>query len=180
MSVLVRPDDGRRVALAVAAAAGRAGGRRAVRREPGVDAGAQVAERRVVEDRKLAGLLVERVETPVGQPAAVIGIGLNVSLRADELPVQTATSLRWRAASAPTARVLAGPILRNLDGLLQQWTEAGGDAARGLHAAYSDGVRRRSAGGCRGRRCRVVRSCSGDAQAGSTLRAGSSSTTGDG
>ncbi len=43
-------------------------------------------------DHKLAGILVELVETP-GGPAAVVGIGLNVSTTADELPVPTATSL---------------------------------------------------------------------------------------
>ena len=42
--------------------------------------------------RKVAGVLLERVETPTG-PAAVVGVGLNVSLTADELPVPTATSL---------------------------------------------------------------------------------------
>lgn len=43
-------------------------------------------------DRKLAGILVERVDTPAG-PAAVVGIGINVSTTPDELPVPTATSL---------------------------------------------------------------------------------------
>ena len=42
----------------------------------------------MVGDRKLAGLLAEVVGD-----AVVVGIGLNVSLRADELPVPTATSL---------------------------------------------------------------------------------------
>lgn len=43
--------------------------------------------------RKLAGILVERVEGPHG-PVAVVGIGLNVSQSSEELPVETATSLR--------------------------------------------------------------------------------------
>ena len=43
-------------------------------------------------DRKVAGILVERVETPIG-PAAVAGVGINVSTTADELPVPEATSL---------------------------------------------------------------------------------------
>src|SRR6478735_2479620 len=42
----------------------------------------------LVADRKLAGLLAEVVDD-----AVVLGIGLNVSLREDELPVPTATSL---------------------------------------------------------------------------------------
>jgi BirA family biotin operon repressor/biotin-[acetyl-CoA-carboxylase] ligase len=43
-------------------------------------------------DRKVAGLLAERVDTPDG-PAAVLGVGLNVTTTAEELPVATATSL---------------------------------------------------------------------------------------
>ena len=43
----------------------------------------------LIGDRKVAGILVERVETP-GGPAAVVGIGLNVLLAAEELPVPTA------------------------------------------------------------------------------------------
>jgi len=45
-----------------------------------------------VGDQKIAGILLERVETPEG-PAAVVGIGLNVSTTRAELPVETATSL---------------------------------------------------------------------------------------
>ncbi len=43
--------------------------------------------------RKLTGILVERIETPTG-PMAVVGIGINVSQGADELPRADATSLR--------------------------------------------------------------------------------------
>jgi BirA family biotin operon repressor/biotin-[acetyl-CoA-carboxylase] ligase len=42
----------------------------------------------LVDGRKLGGILAERVED-----AVVIGIGINVSLRTDELPIETATSL---------------------------------------------------------------------------------------
>jgi BirA family biotin operon repressor/biotin-[acetyl-CoA-carboxylase] ligase len=44
------------------------------------------------ELKKVCGILVERVDSDAG-PAAVIGIGLNTSLTAEELPVPTATSL---------------------------------------------------------------------------------------
>lgn len=54
----------------------------------------------LVADRKLAGILVERIDTPDG-PAAVIGIGLNVSLTDGELPVPTATSLALELGRAP-------------------------------------------------------------------------------
>ena len=56
----------------------------------------------LVDDRKVAGILVERVETPTG-PAAVVGIGLNVAPTAEELPVAT------RHLAGARARRGAGP-----------------------------------------------------------------------
>lgn len=59
---------------------------------------------------KLVGILVERVETPLG-PAAVAGVGINVAMDVAELPVETATSLLLGGAdverSAVTGEVLA-------------------------------------------------------------------------
>jgi BirA family biotin operon repressor/biotin-[acetyl-CoA-carboxylase] ligase len=46
----------------------------------------------LLEDRKLGGILVERIETTSG-PAVVVGIGLNVSMTGAELPVPGAASL---------------------------------------------------------------------------------------
>ncbi|TQK72356.1 biotin--[acetyl-CoA-carboxylase] ligase [Nocardioides sp. SLBN-35] len=51
-------------------------------------------------DRKVAGILVERVETPTG-PAAIVGVGINVAMTADELPVPTATSLAVAGPGGP-------------------------------------------------------------------------------
>lgn len=62
---------------------------------------------------KLAGLLVERVETPTG-PAAVVGIGLNVAMTADQLPVPTATSLHLAGMEASRDDVLTA-VLDALD-----------------------------------------------------------------
>lgn len=62
----------------------------------------------LIGDRKLAGILAELV----GE-AVVLGIGLNVSLRADELPVPTATSLALEDAPADRDPVLRA-ILREL------------------------------------------------------------------
>jgi BirA family biotin operon repressor/biotin-[acetyl-CoA-carboxylase] ligase len=61
-------------------------------RAAGVDACLKWPNDVTVHDQKIAGILLERVETP-GGPAAVLGIGLNVSTTRDELPVETATSL---------------------------------------------------------------------------------------
>ncbi len=52
----------------------------------------------LIGERKLAGILAQRVDAGV-----IIGVGLNVSLRPDELPVPTATSLAHRGARRPTA-----------------------------------------------------------------------------
>ena len=51
----------------------------------------------LVDDRKLAGILLERVDTADG-PAALVGIGLNVTLREDERPHPAATSLLLEVA----------------------------------------------------------------------------------
>lgn len=45
----------------------------------------------LVDGKKLAGILTER--TDAGGDAVVVGVGLNVTLRSDELPVDNATSL---------------------------------------------------------------------------------------
>ncbi len=95
----------------------------------------------MVADDKIAGLLVERVEAHPHPPAAVIGIGLNVSMRADELPVSTATSLAIVGAATTDRSVLARGVLRTLEGLLGDWQRSGGDPDRGLRRAYVQACR---------------------------------------
>ena len=56
--------------------------------------------------RKLAGILVERIETPAGA-AAIVGVGLNVAMTADQLPIRTATSLRLQGVDADRDEVLS-------------------------------------------------------------------------
>lgn len=90
----------------------------------------------LLDDRKVAGILVERVETPDG-PAAIVGVGINVGLGAEELPVPTATSL---ALAAPAGT----PVPSRVDVLLQVlptikeaydiW-QAGGEQATGRLAS---------------------------------------------
>jgi BirA family transcriptional regulator, biotin operon repressor / biotin---[acetyl-CoA-carboxylase] ligase len=91
----------------------------------------------IIGERKVAGILVERVETGPYPPAAVIGIGLNVSMTAAELPVETATSLVLERARTTDRSVLARAILRTLEGLLGDWQRSGGDPEGGLLAAYA-------------------------------------------
>ena len=81
---------------------------------------------------KVAGILVERVETDHG-PVAVVGVGLNVSQTPEELPVETATSLAVAAGGAGTAgqepdrAALLGHVLAALSDGYDAWRSAGGD-----------------------------------------------------
>jgi BirA family biotin operon repressor/biotin-[acetyl-CoA-carboxylase] ligase len=94
----------------------------------------------LIGDRKLAGILAQRVETGV-----VVGIGLNVSLRADELPVPTATSLAIEGSPADRDPLLRA-ILRALEARHEEF-RTGGEAP--LREVY------REMCGTLGRRVRV-------------------------
>jgi len=90
-------------------------------------------------ERKLAGVLAERVEGDerAGGDAIVVGMGLNVSLRAHELPVPTATSLALEEAACTDRDPLLRAVLREIERHYRDWTGAGGDAdAAGLRPAY--------------------------------------------
>src|SRR6266508_1757014 len=79
-----------------------------VRRLGEIDAGLKWPNDLLVDGRKCAGILAEAV--PNGpDPAVVVGIGLNVSTTAAELPVEGATSL----ALAGSACVDRDPLLRS-------------------------------------------------------------------
>lgn len=138
MSVLVRPHDvplsrwpwlALLTGLAVAAA---------VRREARVTAGLKWPNDVVVGDRKLAGVLVERVESGSALPAAILGMGLNVSLRPEDLPMAKATSIVAEGGATADRTVLARSVLRTLEGLLGDWQRHCGDASSGLQSAYVD------------------------------------------
>ncbi|NPC95713.1 biotin--[acetyl-CoA-carboxylase] ligase [Nocardioides sp. zg-DK7169] len=93
----------------------------------------------LIHDRKVAGILVEVVDTPTGM-AAVVGIGLNVDLAADELPVPTATSLALEAGErgTPDRAELLGELLDTLMETYGAWQRDGEEGARRLRAAYRD------------------------------------------
>jgi BirA family biotin operon repressor/biotin-[acetyl-CoA-carboxylase] ligase len=86
----------------------------------------------LVEERKLGGILVERIETPTG-PAAVVGVGINVSQTLDELPVALATSLGLELPQAPDRTEVLAQLLGSIDGLLPLL-----DDVTALRAAYAD------------------------------------------
>ncbi|MGW1345374.1 biotin--[acetyl-CoA-carboxylase] ligase [Kribbella sp. NPDC002412] len=77
----------------------------------------------LVEDRKLAGILLERVDGP----AAVVGIGLNVTLRESEKPHPAATSLALEGAATTDRVTVLAAVLRELATRYQAWRAADGD-----------------------------------------------------
>jgi BirA family biotin operon repressor/biotin-[acetyl-CoA-carboxylase] ligase len=86
------------------------------------------------QQRKLAGILAH-----TSGAAVVVGIGLNVSLTEDELPVPTATSLQLCGALNLDRTALLIGILAHLDSWMERWEDSGGDAAAcGLADAYRD------------------------------------------
>lgn len=110
-------------------------------RAAGYDAGVKwpndVLIARPSEDsRKVVGILVERVETPTG-PAAVVGIGLNVSLTEAELPVPTATSLLLESGVEPDRGELLVEILEALVEAYDTWQAGGTAAGDRLAASYA-------------------------------------------
>ncbi|MBF8186688.1 biotin--[acetyl-CoA-carboxylase] ligase [Nonomuraea sp. K274] len=133
-SILLRPevpvaDQGWLPLLYAVAAAS------AVRRLCEVDVRLKWPNDLLIGERKLAGVLAERTDD-----AVVIGMGLNVSLRPDELPVETATSLVIEQAACVDRDPLLRAVLREVEGHYRDWTAAGGDAeAAGLRPAYLAG-----------------------------------------
>jgi BirA family biotin operon repressor/biotin-[acetyl-CoA-carboxylase] ligase len=74
------------------------------------------------EERKAGGILAERVGD-----AIVIGIGLNITLRTDELPVPGAGSLALAGAKSTDRDPLLRAVLRSLAEWYGDWRAAGGD-----------------------------------------------------
>ncbi len=85
----------------------------------------------LVGDRKLAGVLAERVGG-----AVVVGIGLNVSTLPSELPGPAATSLAIEGAACTDRDPVLRGVLRRLAERVARWDTPVGDP--GLPAAYAD------------------------------------------
>jgi BirA family transcriptional regulator, biotin operon repressor / biotin---[acetyl-CoA-carboxylase] ligase len=110
----------------------------------------------LIDGAKCAGILAEAVpvgpaalgapSTPhdppeAGGPAVVLGIGVNVTLRPEELPPSgaglPATSLLLAGAAAADRDSLLRAVLRGLESWYGRWRSAGGDpVAAGLRSAY--------------------------------------------
>jgi BirA family biotin operon repressor/biotin-[acetyl-CoA-carboxylase] ligase len=89
----------------------------------GVQAGLKWPNDVLTNDRKLAGILAE-VAAP--SQVVVLGLGLNVTLTADEAPDPVATSLVMLGSSATDRNTLARRILRELAVRVDAWRAAGG------------------------------------------------------
>lgn len=105
-------------------------------------------------EAKCAGILAEVVGAEP-EPAVVLGIGLNVTLRAGELPTGPsglpATSLQLAGAVNTDRDPLLRALLRGLADWYGRWRAVDGDAeACGLRTAYAEGC------GTLGRRVRVL------------------------
>lgn len=101
----------------------------AVRGQAGVPASLKWPNDVLVGERKLAGILAE-----AHGDAVVVGVGLNVTLSQDELPVPTATSLFIEDAKSADRAELLAAILTGLARRYQDW-RAGPDDA-GLRQDY--------------------------------------------
>ncbi len=107
----------------------------AVRRACELDATLKWPNDVLVDDRKLAGVLLERVETAAG-PAAVLGIGLNVTGTRAELPVPAATSLALEGAVSTDRQTVLVQLLRTLEALYLAWVRQQTPEGTDLHASY--------------------------------------------
>ncbi|SER38928.1 BirA family transcriptional regulator, biotin operon repressor / biotin-[acetyl-CoA-carboxylase] ligase [Streptomyces sp. yr375] len=88
------------------------------------------------EERKAGGILAERA----GEDSVVVGVGVNVTLRADELPVPQAGSLALAGAANTDRDPLLRAVLRSLEEWYGRWRAAGGDpGASGLQETYAAG-----------------------------------------
>ncbi|ASO22557.1 BirA family biotin operon repressor/biotin-[acetyl-CoA-carboxylase] ligase [Actinoalloteichus hoggarensis] len=110
-------------------------------------------------ERKCSGILAEAVTQPppgggVSSPAVVVGLGLNVDHRPEELPARPqgpeATSLHAEGAVGLDRVALAIDLLRELDAVERVWRSHHGDVVRSGQLAAC-----RQASATLGRRVRV-------------------------
>ena len=77
----------------------------------------------LIDGRKVCGILSERIEHP-GGARAVIGVGINISMDEDQLPVPSATSCRIAGLPEDPRRLLVS-VLEHFQRLYESWQAAG-------------------------------------------------------
>jgi len=75
----------------------------------------------LIDDKKVAGLLAQQIGDGV-----IIGIGLNVAMGADELPVPTATSLALAGSNNLERNLLLSAFLNRFESIFNEW-DSGSD-----------------------------------------------------
>jgi len=118
----------------------------------GVEVGLKWPNDVLVGGRKVAGILAERVD----ESRVVIGMGLNVTLQVEDLPVPTATSLLIAGASMLDRTILLADYLAAFSTHYRRWAAAADDAVvrehyrrasttigRAVEVALPDGSSRR-------------------------------------
>ena len=106
---------------------------------PGPGTPKQFAVPSLRETAATPGLLAARWGVLLALMASVVaGLGINVSLRAGELPVPTAGSLALAGAEVTDRQILLRGLLREFAELYGEWRAAAGDPhASGLLPAYT-------------------------------------------
>ncbi|UVJ40781.1 biotin--[acetyl-CoA-carboxylase] ligase [Arthrobacter sp. CJ23] len=92
----------------------------------------------LVRGKKIAGILAQM--TPLGDgsvPAVILGVGLNVTLAEDELPVPTATSVLLEGAATTDRTAILKSYLSRFAALYRSFCNADGDPAAGLAGGAS-------------------------------------------
>ena len=85
--------------------------------------------------RKFGGILTESL----GDGHVIVGLGINVSQHAHELPVSSATSLELAGAQGPERELLLTALQEAFAEIMDRWYDAGGDAdAAGLREEVAD------------------------------------------
>jgi BirA family transcriptional regulator, biotin operon repressor / biotin---[acetyl-CoA-carboxylase] ligase len=121
MSVLLRPEAPTPLWPELSLLAGNAVAA-ALRSETGIDASLRHPNDVVIAGRKLAGVLPE-----ASRGRVVLGIGVNVNQRREELPAETvkpATSLRLELGRELERAPLLAAILRELELVYDEWVAA--------------------------------------------------------
>jgi BirA family biotin operon repressor/biotin-[acetyl-CoA-carboxylase] ligase len=94
----------------------------------------------LIADRKICGILSERVDSSEG-PACVVGVGINVGLEEEQLPVPTASSLaiaaRQVGGQPPSRTAVIATVLAAFELLYGRWEAQAGDDAS-LAASYAE------------------------------------------
>ena len=77
----------------------------------------------LVEGGKVCGILSERVESPAGA-RAIVGLGINLALTKEQLPVPTANSLLLAGFETSASDVVAG-VLTHFERYYREWERTG-------------------------------------------------------